>query len=84
VVAKLAPEQMRGRYMAFYGFAWSVPGAVGMYLSGLILDYFQPNWIWFASAIIGIIAALAFWFMNFQETRRSTAEVYKEPIPEIV
>jgi len=29
LVARLAPEDMRGRYMAFYGLCWTIPAAVG-------------------------------------------------------
>lgn len=79
IVAKLAPEHMRGRYMAFYGFAWSVPGAIGMYLSGLLLDYSDPYWIWHAAAIVGIVATLAFLVMHVQQRENLEAD----PVPEV-
>jgi MFS family permease len=80
IVAKLSPEHMRGRYMAFYGFAWMVPGALAMYLSGLIMDNYDPRWIWYASAIVGIVAALAFMVMHFQEQEEDEPESI--PVPE--
>ncbi len=63
LAAKLSPEHMRGRYMAVFGFAWMVPGAIGMYLAGLIMDYYEPRWIWYATAVVGTIAALAYFGM---------------------
>jgi MFS family permease len=78
IAAKLSPEHMRGRYMAFYGFAWMVPGAVGMYLSGLIMDYFDPRRIWYAAALVGIVAAFAFLIMHVQQRQ----EIEIEPVPE--
>jgi MFS family permease len=52
LVAKLAPEDMRGRYMAVASLAWTIPFAVGTYLAGLIMDNTRPAWVWYAAAII--------------------------------
>jgi len=70
VAAQLSPESMRGRYMAVYGFSWMIPGAVGMYLAGLILDNGDPRMVWYASALIGIVAAAAFLSLHFARTKR--------------
>lgn len=75
LAASLAPESMRGRYMAIYGFGWMIPSAVGMYLSGLIMDYADPRWIWFAAAIIGVIAAGMYFSLHLSEQRRARLEV---------
>ncbi len=60
IVAQLAPEEMRGRYMAVYGFSWMIPFMVGPLLAGLVLDNLNPNMLWFISGIIGLLAAGAF------------------------
>jgi MFS family permease len=60
VVAKFAPEDMRGRYMAIYGYSWGLAYAVGPYLAGNIMDHYNPNWLWYACGIIGTVAALGF------------------------
>ena len=65
LVAKFAPEDMRGRYMAFYGIAWSVPFAVGPYLAGLIMDNMDPNWVWYASIGVCFLAILGFMRMQW-------------------
>jgi MFS family permease len=64
IVAQLAPEEMRGRYMAVYGFAWMIPFMVGPLLAGLVLDNLNPNMLWYISGILGLIAAAAFYSLS--------------------
>jgi MFS family permease len=59
-VAQMAPEDMRGRYMAAYGFSWAIPAMVGPLLSGLIMDNMDPRWVWYATGLVGMVAAAAF------------------------
>ncbi|MGD1995135.1 MAG: MFS transporter [Anaerolineae bacterium] len=60
LAAKFAPEDMRGRYMAAYGFSWVVPTVVGPPLAGLIMDNLDPRWLWYAVGLVGLLAAGAF------------------------
>lgn len=60
VVASFALEEMRGRYSFVYGNSWGISFAVGPYLAGLILDNYDPNWLWYACGLIGMIAVLGF------------------------
>lgn len=60
VVATLAPEDMRGRYMAVSGLAWGIPFAAGPYLAGLILDGPRPELLWYAAGMAAMIAAAGF------------------------
>ncbi|MBN1177996.1 MAG: MFS transporter [Anaerolineae bacterium] len=60
IVARLAPADMRGRYMAVFGFSWVIPSAIGPLLAGLVMDNGDPNWVWYGAGIIGIVATLAF------------------------
>ena len=53
VVAKFAPEEMRGRYNFVYGNSWGISFAVGPYLAGLVMDNYDPNLLWYACGIIG-------------------------------
>jgi MFS family permease len=43
MVAHFAPEDMRGRYMAIFGFSWVIPLTVGPLLAGLIMDNADPR-----------------------------------------
>ena len=60
LVARMAPEDMRGRYNAVFGFAWVIPGIVGPLLAGLVMDNLDPRWVWYAAGLIGLVAALGF------------------------
>jgi MFS family permease len=56
MVAKFAPEQLRGRYMAFFGLAWLLPKAIGPAAAGLILDNYNPNWVWYLCGMSCLVA----------------------------
>jgi MFS family permease len=64
LVAKIAPEDMRGRYMAVFGFSWMIPQATGPLLAGLIMDNADPRWVWYAATLVGVIAAASFILLN--------------------
>ena len=59
-VALFAPEDKRGRYMAIYGFSWSIPNLFGVVIAGLIMDYIGPNWVWYLAGILSLIAIIGF------------------------
>jgi MFS family permease len=60
LVAKFAPEEMRGRYMAVFGYSWGISFAIGPYLAGLVLDNFDPRMLWYAAGIVGALAVTGF------------------------
>ncbi len=60
LVAQLAPEDMRGRYMAVFGFTWVIPSAVGPLLAGLVMDNADPRLVWYAAGLLGLAATGAF------------------------
>ncbi len=70
IVARLAPDNMRGRYMAFFGFSFAVPFAIGPLLAGLVIDYYDPNWVWYAGGIFGLISAAMFGLMYIRSSRK--------------
>jgi MFS family permease len=78
VVASLAPEDMRGRYMAVSGLSWSVAFTIGPYFAGLILDSANPNLLWLLCGVIGLLATLGFTVLN--KTHRTPAPLI-EPEP---
>ncbi|MBU0492040.1 MAG: MFS transporter [Chloroflexi bacterium] len=82
VAARFAPEDMRGRYMAFFTVSWAIPSAVGPWAAGLILDNYDPNWVWYAGGIILAIAATGFYLLYLQTRPRfiPVAEE-KQPVP---
>jgi len=64
LVARMAPEDMRGRYMAVYGFTWVLPGIVGPLAAGLIMDNADPRWVWYAAGLAGLTAAIGFGLLH--------------------
>ncbi len=70
LVANFAPEDMRGRYMAMFGFSWTIPFALGPLAAGLIMDNYNPNWIWYASGIVSMMAIAAYLLLHFASGKR--------------
>jgi MFS family permease len=60
LTAQLSPEDMRGRYMAIYGFSWGVPFAVGPLLAGLLMDNGDQRLLWYIAGVIGLLAVAGF------------------------
>ncbi len=60
VVAKLSPADMRGRYMAVFGFSWTIPNAIGPLLAGVVMDNYNPNWIWYGAGIFMLVSSAIF------------------------
>ena len=60
IVARLAPEEMRGRYIAVGGLAYSLPTMIGPTLGGYLLDKYEPNLIWYIAAVICITGVVGY------------------------
>jgi len=72
LVASFAPEDMRGRYMAIYGFSWGIPFAVGPYLAGLLIDGPKPYLLWYVAGFVGILSTVG--FLGLHRTRSQLAK----------
>ena len=73
LAARFAPEDMRGRYMAFYSLAWAVPSTIGPWAAGLILDNYNPDWVWYAAGIVCAIAVIGFLSLHMSAQKRFAA-----------
>ncbi|HSF83444.1 MAG TPA: MFS transporter [Anaerolineales bacterium] len=69
IVARLAPEDMRGRYMAVFGFSWLIPIAIGPFLAGMVMDNWNPDWVWYLAGTIGLLATGAYYWLAWQAGR---------------
>ena len=69
IVTRLAPEDMRGRYMAVFGFSWMIPFAIGPILAGLVLDNLNPNLLWYTAGFLGLVAAGGFYTLEWLGSR---------------
>ncbi len=56
VVANFAPQEMRGRYNFIYGLSWGISFGIGPYLAGRIMDNYDPNLLWYACGIVGLLS----------------------------
>ena len=55
LAAQFAPEAMRGRYLALFDMSSVLPMAFGPYLAGLIMENYQPTWVWLAAFPLGFL-----------------------------
>ena len=81
-VAQFAPEDKRGRYMAVYGYHWSIPILFGVSAASFVYFYLGPNWVWYLAGILSMFAIIGFWILHgvtkdrlSKETETSMEEV---------
>lgn len=79
IATKLAPEDMRGRYMAIFGLSFMIPNAIGPYLAGVLMDDFNPLWVWYAAGILSAISALIFVGLHAKQKDAFKTEPVFEP-----
>jgi MFS family permease len=70
LVAALSPADMRGRYMAFYGFSWAIPNTFAPLAAGAIMDNYNPNWVWFGSGLLLLGSAGIFLLLQLKAHQR--------------
>jgi MFS family permease len=59
-VARIAPVEMRARYMGLFGVAFPVAMGIGPLMGGTISDTYSPAATWYAAGAIAFIGALFF------------------------
>jgi MFS family permease len=64
LAAAFAPEDKRARYMAIFGLTWAIPSMVGPWSAGLIMDNYNPNYIWYIGGVLCVVAIMAFLFLQ--------------------
>lgn len=74
VVANLAPVDMRGRYMAVFGFSWTIPNAIGPLLAGIVMDNYNPNWVWYGAGFFMVVSAGIFALLQVRASARFETE----------
>jgi MFS family permease len=82
LVANIAPEQMRGRYMAMYGFAWTLPTAIAPLAAGYIMDNYSPAWVWYTCGIVSIAAVAGYLALHVHMRRHRVVEAEGPSITE--
>jgi MFS family permease len=60
IVARMAPDDLRGSYQGAYGLAWALAATIGPAAGGYVLDRFGSETLWLGCLVIGIVAAAGF------------------------
>jgi MFS family permease len=70
LVVQFSPEDMRGRYTAVFGLAWGIPWAVGPLTAGMVMDRYNPNWVWYGAGLLGLIATISYLWLHMVAAKR--------------
>ncbi|MBB2923553.1 MFS transporter [Cellulomonas cellasea] len=61
VVARVYPEATRPRVFAAFAAAWVVPGLIGPFLAGVIVEQAGWRWVFLGVPLLAVPAVLALW-----------------------
>jgi MFS family permease len=81
LAAHFAPADMRGRYMAVFSLAWTLPSTFGPTVAGLILDNYNPYMVWYLGALICSLSVLSYLWLHKSTQKRFAALPKEEPAP---
>jgi len=73
LAAFFAPADMRGRYMAVFGLGWAIPNSVAPFFAGLVMDNYDPYWVWYIAGILAVIAVCCFGLLQHKVKDRFAA-----------
>ena len=71
LAATFAPRDMRARYMALLSFSITLSNLFTPYLAGVLIDTYDPNWIWYACGIIGTLTLAGYTYLHFRFNRKA-------------
>ncbi|MBZ0293130.1 MAG: MFS transporter [Anaerolineae bacterium] len=63
LVARMAPTEMRARYMGVYTLTFTIASGIAPLIGGLLNDYIGPDAIWYGGMVMGLTAAIGFYWM---------------------
>ena len=79
IVAKLAPDNMRGRYMAASGFSWSLASMAGPWAAGMVMDNYDPNLVWKICGVLSLMAVAGFFILFLRSRKMKEFKTNAEP-----
>lgn len=74
LVAELAPESLRGRYMGVFGVCFSGANMIGAPLGGVVLDQAGAFTLWIGCAVLGLVATLLYVAVGRRVNRLSAGD----------
>jgi MFS family permease len=81
LAVSFAPAEMRGRYMAAFGLSWLIPAIIGPMAAGLVMDNFNPNWVWYIGGLLCLVSVVSFLWL-YRATRQRFNQT-PEPTPAV-
>ncbi len=69
MVAKFAPQEMRGRYMGVYWLTVGITKGLAPMIGGLLNDNIAPVAIWYGGLVMGLIGAVGFSILSRMEIK---------------
>jgi MFS family permease len=70
LTALLAPPDMRARYVATERFNWIIAQALGPLAAAIIMDRFDPRWVWYGCSLICVMSMLGFYGLHLRTRER--------------
>lgn len=64
LTARLAPHDMRARYMGVYSITYTMAAGIAPLIGGQLNDRIGPAAIWYGGLVLGVAAAAGFFFMQ--------------------
>ena len=63
LISRIAPAGQQGVYQASYSMSWSAGILLGPVVGGFVLQTFGEHLLWSGCGILGLLAAVGFWFL---------------------
>jgi MFS family permease len=86
LISRIAPPGQQGVYQGSYSMSWSFGILLGPVAGGYILQTFGEHVLWSGCGILGLLAAVGFWFLlgriEVVGSRSSNSELDHEPVLE--
>jgi MFS family permease len=80
LAVSFAPQDMRGRYMAVFGLSWAIPAIIGPTVAGIVIDNFNPNWVWYIGGLLCAVSVISFITLYRATRQRFTPSIETNPI----
>lgn len=64
LTARLAPADMRARYMGVYSITYTLAAGIAPVVGGQLNDRIGPDAIWYGGLLLGVGAALGFFLLQ--------------------
>jgi MFS family permease len=83
LAANFAPADMRGRYLAAFGLSWAIPSIIGPTAAGIVIDNYNPNWVWYIGGLLCFVSVISFLVLQRTTRQRFAPQIDADPAPQI-